>query len=78
MANDGSDEDATSLSRYRRALGRIPVAIGVAAGERKVRPVLGALRAGIVRTLVTDVATAEAVVRLDAATISPTDGGRPR
>ena len=61
-----------------RALGRVPVAIGVAAGERKVQPILGALRAGIVRTLVTDVATAEAVVRLDAATISPTDGSRPR
>jgi DNA-binding transcriptional regulator LsrR (DeoR family) len=38
------------------------------AGESKVRPVLGALRAGAVRTLVTDVATAEAVVALDAKT----------
>ena len=53
-----------------RGLGRVPVAIGVAAGEGKVRPILGALRAGIVRTLVTDVATAEAVVELDAATLS--------
>jgi DNA-binding transcriptional regulator LsrR (DeoR family) len=44
-----------------RALGRVPKAIGVAAGEGKVRPILGALRAGVVRTLVTDVATAEAV-----------------
>lgn len=51
-----------------RRLGRLPAAIGVAAGEAKVRPILGALRAGIVRTLVTDVATAEAVVTLDAAT----------
>src|SRR5262245_49630597 len=48
-----------------RALGRVPVAIGVAAGESKVCPILGALRAGVVRTLVTDVATAEAVVELD-------------
>jgi DNA-binding transcriptional regulator LsrR (DeoR family) len=48
-----------------RRLRRIPVAIGVAAGEGKVRPILGALRAGIVRSLVTDVATAEAVVALD-------------
>ena len=48
------------------ALGRVPVAIGVASGEAKVRPILGALRAGVVRTLVTDVATAEAVVALDA------------
>jgi DNA-binding transcriptional regulator LsrR (DeoR family) len=59
-----------------RRLGRVPVAIGVASGEAKVRPVLGALRAGVVRTLVTDVATAEAVVALDEATLSPS--GRPR
>jgi DNA-binding transcriptional regulator LsrR (DeoR family) len=50
-----------------RRLGRVPAAIGVAAGDAKVRPILGALRAGVVRTLVTDVATAEAVVALDAA-----------
>jgi DNA-binding transcriptional regulator LsrR (DeoR family) len=49
-----------------RRLGRVPAAIGVAAGEGKVRPILGALRAGIVRVLVTDVATAEAVVALEA------------
>jgi DNA-binding transcriptional regulator LsrR (DeoR family) len=59
-----------------RRLGRIPVSIGVAAGEGKVRPILGALRAGVVRTLVTDVATAEAVVALDGATMTP--AGRPR
>jgi DNA-binding transcriptional regulator LsrR (DeoR family) len=52
-----------------RALGRVPVSIGVAAGESKVRPILGALRAGVVRTLVSDVATAEAVVTLDAQTL---------
>jgi DNA-binding transcriptional regulator LsrR (DeoR family) len=59
-----------------RRLGRVPVGIGVAAGASKVRPILGALRAGVVRTLVTDVATAEAVVALDAATLAP--GGRAR
>lgn len=48
-----------------RGLGRVPVSIGVAAGAGKVAPLLGALRSGIVRTLVTDVETAEAVVRLD-------------
>ena len=53
-----------------RALGRVPVSIGVGAGESKVRPVLGALRAGVIRTLVTDVATAEAVVALDAETLA--------
>lgn len=60
-----------------RALGRVPTSIGVAAGASKVRPVLGALRAGIVRALVTDVATAEAVVALDGATLAH-DGGRNR
>lgn len=60
-----------------RGLGRVPTSIGVAAGESKVRPVLGALRAGIVRTLVTDVSTAEAVVALDGATLAH-DGGRAR
>lgn len=53
-----------------RELGRVPVAIGVGAGESKVRPVLGALRAGAIRTLVTDVGTAEAVVALDAETFA--------
>ena len=64
-----------------RRLGRVPAAIGVAAGEAKVRPILGALRAGIVRTLVTDVATAEAVVILDEATRAVHVGlraGQPR
>ncbi len=50
-----------------RRLGRVPVSIAVAAGSRKVDPILGALRSGVVRTLVTDVETAEAV----AATGSP-------
>ncbi len=55
-------------------LGGVPAAIGVAAGASKVRPILGAIRAGVVRTLVTDVATAEAVVALDASTPTPTGG----
>ena len=57
-----------------RRLGRLPVSIGVAAGESKVRPILGALRAGVVRTLVTDVATAEAVVALHAASPATSNG----
>jgi DNA-binding transcriptional regulator LsrR (DeoR family) len=47
-----------------RELGRVPVRIGVANGPAKVRPILGALRGGLLTTLVTDVATAEAVVAL--------------
>jgi DNA-binding transcriptional regulator LsrR (DeoR family) len=42
----------------------VPISIGVGSGARKVRPILGALRSGVVRTLVTDVETAEAVVGL--------------
>jgi deoxyribonucleoside regulator len=45
-----------------RELPQVPVTIGVAGGPAKVAPILGALRAGILNTLVTDVATAEAVV----------------
>ena len=60
-----------------RRLARIPVAIGVASGDSKVRPILGALRAGTVRQLVTDVATAEAVVVLDDATLAGSSE-RPR
>jgi DNA-binding transcriptional regulator LsrR (DeoR family) len=59
-----------------RHLGRVPAAIGVAAGEGKVRPILGALRAGVVRSLVTDVATAEAVVALDGASPIAHNGKR--
>jgi DNA-binding transcriptional regulator LsrR (DeoR family) len=58
-----------------RHLGRVPTAMAVAAGDGKVRPILGALRAGIVRTLVTDVATAEAVVALDASATGPSNEG---
>jgi DNA-binding transcriptional regulator LsrR (DeoR family) len=48
-----------------RDLGRIPVRIGVAGGPAKVRPILGALRGGMLTTLVTDQPTAEAVLALD-------------
>ncbi|MBA2382416.1 MAG: helix-turn-helix domain-containing protein [Chloroflexi bacterium] len=48
-----------------RELGRVPIRIGVAAGPAKVRPILGALRGDMLTTLVTDQATAEAVVARD-------------
>jgi DNA-binding transcriptional regulator LsrR (DeoR family) len=47
-----------------RDLGRVPVRIGVAGGPTKVRPILGALRGGMLTTLVTDQSTAEAVLRM--------------
>ncbi len=49
-----------------RDLPRIPVRIAVAGGTTKVRPILGALRSGVVTALVTDRRTAEAVLLLDA------------
>jgi deoxyribonucleoside regulator len=52
-----------------RDLGRVPVRIGVAGGPSKVRPILGALRGGMVTALVTDQATAEAVTALDDAEV---------
>ena len=56
--------------RLRRATtsARIPVRIGVAGGPAKVRPILGALRGGLLTTLVTDQTTAEAVLSLSALT----------
>ena len=56
-----------------RELGTVPIGIGVAAGASKVRPILGALRTRVVRTLVTDLATAEAVLAL--AETTPTAAG---
>ena len=50
-----------------RELGRIPTTIGVAGSAAKVAPILGALRTGVVNSLVTDVATARAVLDLDRA-----------
>ena len=47
-----------------RRLGRLPVSIGVASGEAKVRPILGALRAGVVPHARDRRRTAEAVVAL--------------
>ena len=48
-----------------RRLARVPIRIGVAGGPSKVRPILGALRGGLITTLVTDQRTADAVVALD-------------
>ena len=49
-----------------RDLPRVPVRIGVAGGRAKVRPILAALRGGLLTTLVTDQPTAAAVLALDA------------
>jgi DNA-binding transcriptional regulator LsrR (DeoR family) len=53
---------ARTVAFDARELPRVPVTIGVAAGVSKVAPILGALRGGLVNTLVTDVQTAEAIV----------------
>ena len=56
---------ARAVAFDAQALPQVPVVIGVASGPGKVAPILGALRGGLLNTLVTDVATAEAI--LDAA-----------
>ena len=48
-----------------RQLARVPLTIVVAEGPTKFGPILGALRAGIVKVLVTDAGTADAVLTLD-------------
>jgi DNA-binding transcriptional regulator LsrR (DeoR family) len=53
---------ARTVAFDARELPRVPVAIGVAEGTAKVAPILGALRGGLVNTLVTDVGTAEAIL----------------
>jgi deoxyribonucleoside regulator len=45
-------------------LTRIPIRLGVAAGEAKIEPVLGALRSGLVNALVTDEVVATSVLRM--------------
>jgi DNA-binding transcriptional regulator LsrR (DeoR family) len=47
-----------------RSLASVPLRIAVADGPAKIVPILGALRTGLVNTLVTDVATAEGVLNL--------------
>ena len=47
-------------------LAAIPMSIGIAGGTRKAGAILGALRAGLFHVLITDEATARAVIRLDA------------
>jgi DNA-binding transcriptional regulator LsrR (DeoR family) len=56
---------ARAIAFDARQLPRVPVTIGVAEGPAKAGPILGALRAGLVKVLVSDVRTAEAVVALD-------------
>ena len=53
-----------------RELGRVPSTIAVAHGRSKVAPILAALRSGIVKTLITDVSTAEL--------LAAAEGGDPR
>jgi DNA-binding transcriptional regulator LsrR (DeoR family) len=51
-----------------RDLKRVPIRIAAASGVDKVRPILGALRTGLITDLVTDAQTAEEVLTLAAAT----------
>jgi deoxyribonucleoside regulator len=61
----GSSIRRRAIAFDARRLPQVPVTIGIASGPGKVEPILGALRAGIVGTLVTDSATAAAVLAMD-------------
>jgi DNA-binding transcriptional regulator LsrR (DeoR family) len=61
----GDELRSRTIAFDARQLPRVPMTIGVAEGPTKVAPILGALHAGILTTLVTDVATADAVLALD-------------
>ena len=63
----GDELRARTIAFDARQLPRVPLTIGVAEGTAKVGPILGALRAGVLKVLVTDVRTAEAVAALDQA-----------
>jgi DNA-binding transcriptional regulator LsrR (DeoR family) len=49
---------AVSTEQLRAA----PLVIGLAAGETKVTSIIGAARAGLVKALITDTRTAEAIL----------------
>jgi DNA-binding transcriptional regulator LsrR (DeoR family) len=55
---------ARTVAFDARALPGVSLTIGVAEGQAKVAPILGALRGGFLKVLVTDVATAEGVLNL--------------
>jgi deoxyribonucleoside regulator len=63
----GDELRSRTIAFDARQLGRVPVTIAVAEGPAKVVPILGALRAGVAKVLVTDARTAEAVAALDRA-----------
>ncbi|MCS6773899.1 MAG: sugar-binding transcriptional regulator [Anaerolineae bacterium] len=53
-----------------QTLSQIHTRIGIACGEVKVKPILGALRSRLINVLVTDEATASAVLKLNQETLS--------
>jgi deoxyribonucleoside regulator len=55
---------AIDLSEFRA----VPLVVGVAAGEQKARAILGAVRGGYIKSLVTDDLTAKELLRLAQAT----------
>ena len=60
----GDSLRARTIAFDARALSRVSLSIGVAEGQGKLGPILGALRGGFLNTLVTDVRTAEGVLNL--------------
>ena len=64
---------ARTIGLDPRDLPRVPIRIAIAGGDRKVQPLLGALRTGVINVLVTDDATARAVLELDESMSPPSD-----
>lgn len=56
------ESHARTISCQPDQLRRVPFCIGLAVGPHKVRPILGAIRSGMINCLATDLATAEAVL----------------
>jgi DNA-binding transcriptional regulator LsrR (DeoR family) len=61
------------IAMHPAQLTRVPTSLVAASGDAKVPALLGALRAGYVKSLVTDVTTAMAVLRLDDETRARSD-----
>lgn len=57
--------DKRNIGLGIQELQNVPVTVGVSGGLLKTKPILGALRNGLLNVLVTDLSTAQAIIELD-------------
>ena len=57
--------DKRNIGLGIQELQSVPVTVGVSGGLLKTKPILGALRNGLLNVLVTDLSTAQAIIELD-------------